>query len=140
MIVACFLDRNPLGTALARALLEVPGPVRRLPFALLPRPEPVDATIRAHGVETTRLAFPPLTLLDASDRAVGYFEVEAVVDGDDLLRRWVDAVDGDMDVPVMGVAVKRIDRLVLPEAHLGEEHPHGLVRLGARRLLTLSPA
>ena len=68
------------------------------------------------------------------------FEVEAVVDGDDLLRRWVDAVDGDVDVPVMGVTVKRIDRLVLPEAHLGEEHPDGLVRLGARRLLTLSPA
>ena len=52
----------------------------------------------------------------------------------------VDAVDGDMDVAVVGVAVKRIDRLVLPEAHLGEEHPNGLVRLGARRLLTLSPA
>ena len=52
----------------------------------------------------------------------------------------VDAVDGEVDVPVVGVAVERIDRLVLAEAHLGEEHPDGLVRLGARRLLTLSPA
>ena len=83
-----FLDRDPLGAALAGALLEVAGPTRRLPFALLPRPEPLGATIRAHGVETARLAFPPLTLLDASDRAVGDLEVEAVVDGDDLLRRW----------------------------------------------------
>ena len=32
----------------------------------------------------------------------------------------MDAVDGDMDVPVMGVTVKRIDRLVLSEAHLRE--------------------
>jgi hypothetical protein len=55
---------------LPRALLEVAGPGGRLPFALLPRPEPVDATIRSHGVETTHLPFPPLTLLDASDRAV----------------------------------------------------------------------
>ena len=111
-----------------------------LPFALIPRPEPLGATIRAHGVETARFAFPPLSLLDAGDRPVGDLEVEAVVDGDDLLRRGVDAVDGDVDVAVVGVAVKRIDGLVLAEAHLGEEHPDRLVRLGARRLLTLSPA
>lgn len=54
--------------------------------------------------------------------------------------RGVDAVDSDVDVAVVGVAVKRIDGLVLAKAHLGEIHPDGLVRLDARRLLTLSPA
>jgi hypothetical protein len=59
---------------------------------------------------------------------------------DDLLRRGVDAVDGDVDVAVVGVAVERIDRLVVREAHLGKKHPDRLVRLLPRRLLTLSPA
>jgi hypothetical protein len=111
-----------------------------LPLLRLPRLDPLGATTQVQGVEPPRFAFPPLTLLDAGDRAVGDLEVEAVVDGDDLLCRGLDAVHCHVDVAVVGVAVKRIDGLVLAEAHLAEKHPDRLVHLGTRRLLTLSPA
>ena len=66
--------------------------------------------------------------------------VEALVHGDELLRLGVHAVHGDVDVPVVRVAVERIDGLVLGEAHLVEKHPDRLVGLCGRRLLVFPPA
>jgi hypothetical protein len=74
-------------------------------------------------------------VLDASDRPVGDLVVEAIVDGDELLRLGMDAVDGQVEVPVLRVAVQSIERLVAGQAHLVQEHPGRLVSLGRRRLL-----
>jgi hypothetical protein len=83
-----------------------------------------------------------LVAFDASDRAMGDLVVEAVVHGDDPLRVWVHAVDGEMEVEVavLGVAMEGIDDLMLGEAHLVEEGGDGLVSLRSRGLLSLPPA
>jgi hypothetical protein len=81
-----------------------------------------------------------LPLLDASDRPVRDLVVKAFVDGDELLRLGVHAVDGDVDVPDVRVAVECIDRLVIGEPHLAEKHPDRLVGLCGRRLLVFPPA
>jgi hypothetical protein len=71
---------------------------------------------------------------------VGDPVVVTLVRSDELLRLGVDPVEGDVEVPVVGVAVKGVDGLVVRHAHLVEEHPDRLVCLRGRGLLALPPA
>ena len=71
---------------------------------------------------------------------MGDLVVVSVVDGDELLRLRMDTVDGQVEVPVLGVAVERVDGLVLRQAHFVQEHPGRLVSLGGRRLFAFPPA
>ena len=66
--------------------------------------------------------------------------VEAVVHGDDLFRVWVHAVDGEVEVPVVGIAVEGVDDLVLGETHLVQERGDGCLGLRCRRLFALVPS
>ncbi len=136
------LDGDPLGAALPRRAPRSPAPGRtgcRSLCATTLGPLDVAHPVRA-SEQRPVFALPALALLDPGDRPVGDLVVEAVVDGDELLGVGVDAVDGEVEVAVLGVAVERVDGLVLAEAHLVEEHGDRLVGLGGRRLLTLSPA
>ena len=63
-----------------------------------------------------RLARPALAVLNARDRPVRDLVIESLVDGDQPFGLGVDAVDRQVEVPVVGVAVERVDRLVVGEA------------------------
>jgi hypothetical protein len=60
--------------------------------------------------------------------------------GHDAFGVGVNAVDGQVEVVVVRVAVESVDALVLAEPELVQEDAHGLLCLGGGRLLTLSPA
>ena len=106
------LDGHPLGAPCARPLFEIAGSDGGLAFLLVARSRALNAPVLPHLEQAALLPLPPLRVLDASDRPVGDLVVEAIVDGDELLGLGVDAVDGQVEVPVLRVAVQSIERLV----------------------------
>jgi hypothetical protein len=134
------LDGHPLGAPCAHPLFQIEGSDGRFAFLLVAGSFALNAPVLLHPEQAAVLPLPPLSVLDASDRPVGDLVVEPVVHGGELLRLGVDAVDGHVEVPVLRVAVQPIDRLVLGQAHLIQEHPGRLISLGRRRLLPLLPA
>jgi hypothetical protein len=129
------LDGHPLGAPRAQPLFEIVGAAGRLALLFVARSLALNAPVVLYPKQAAVLPLPPLRVLDPSDRTVGDLVVETVVDGGEPLRLGMDAVDGQVEVPVLRVAVQPIDRLMLGEAHLVQEHLGGLISLGRRRLL-----
>jgi len=141
------LHGNPLGRLLAGALLHVALGTGRLAHPVgVPR-DTVELelaalvqTLVAHPVAAVVLALPALRMLDAGDRPVRRLDVEALVGLDHLERLGMDAIDGQMQVQVVGVGVQAVDGLVLLQPKLVEEDVDRLFDLPGSRLLALAPA
>ena len=134
------LDGDALSGLLPDLILEIPPARRGLPPFRLERRRSAQFTVVEGKVSSASFPFPALGVLDARDRTVRDLDVEPTVHGHDPLCVGVDAVDGQVQVEVVGVAVECVDTLVLAEAHLVEEHPYGRVSLRGRGLLALPPA
>ncbi|MEH3160066.1 MAG: hypothetical protein PGN08_14775 [Sphingomonas taxi] len=65
-------------------------------------------------------------------------ERKAVVDLDHPPGKRIIAVERDMDVTIVGVAMASIDARLVADAEMPEEHAHRFVDLGGRRQLALS--
>src|SRR5450631_2839746 len=114
-------DGDPLGASLTYPFLEVPRADGGLPLALVAGLGAFQLPVLPRWIERSVLALPALGAFDTSDRPMGDLVVEPAVDGDDRLGLGVDAVDREVEVPVVGVAVEAVEGLVLPQTHLLQE-------------------